>query len=407
MSFMTQSRDELNIDQLNAKEEKREKLISWYLSLPGIPAKEKALITKSLRYNVWKSLLLVIIVLFLFPCMWAFIISQYDPFESITGYKLSTAKTVTAVVQEDGMSVSLKNPNKGEHVIYTLAELNIDPTGYKYMDRFTTYWMKEAGSANSYHLVAALSESEASHIERSWDAFLFISLFAIYAITLIVFFVKRRIYVGWYDRFYDRMEKFCSENYIYQLYPECDTVDAFMSYGNDYPEQLVRKFADTQLTTGERREKRHRLFITVGISAACMAIVIAFIILGTTVKSSIESRQNEERTAQVLAQMQSAIDGNEEPLGAESDYYNYADMLDRVRASFPDEDVYYKLMTTEDYVAFVITTEKKTNVYFDRYVPVHGNVGDEGVIYRLDVSMVSNTVQPDDVLNNYTGVLER
>ena len=405
--FMAQSRDELNIDQLNAKEEKREKLVSWYLSLPEIPAKEKAIITKSLRYNVWKSLLRVIIVLFLLPCVWAFIISQYDPFESITGYKLSKAKAVTAVVQEDGMTVLLKNPNKGEHVIYPLAELNIDPTGYKYRDRLTTYWMKEAGSANSYRLVATLPESEVSHIERSWDAFLFISLFAIYAITLIIFFVKRRIYVGWYDKFYDRVEKFCSENYIYQLYPECDTADAFMSYGNDYPEQLVRAFENTQLTAGERKGKRHRIFITVGISAACMAIVVAFIILGTTVKSAIKNRQDEERTAQVLAQIQAAINGSEKPLGAESDYYNYADMLDRAMASFPNEDVYYKLITTDDYVAIVITTDKKTNVYFDRYVPVHGNVGDEGTIYKLDVSMVSNTVQPDDVLNNYTGVLER
>lgn len=407
MSFTTQSRDELNIDQLNAKEEKREKLVSWYLSLPEIPAKEKAIITKSLRYNVWKSLLRVIIVLFLVPCMWAFIISQYDPFESITGYKLSTAKAVTAVVQEDGMTVSVKNPNKGEHVIYALTDLNIDPTGYKYRDRLTTYWMKEAGSANSYRLVATLPESEVSHIERSWDAFLFISLFAIYAITLIIFFVKRRIYVGWYDKFYDRVEKFCSTNYIYQLYPECDTVDAFISYGNDYPEQLVRAFENTPLTAGERKGKRHRLFITVGISAACMAIVVAFIILGTTVKSAIKNRQDEERTAQVLAQIQVAINGSEKPLGAESDYYNYADMLDRARASFPNEDVYYKLITTDDYIAIVITTDKKTNVYFDRYVPVHGNVGDEGTIYKLDVSMVSNTVQPDDVLNNYTGVLER
>ena len=407
MSFTTQSRDELNIDQLNAKEEKREKLVSWYLSLPGIQAKEKAIITKSLRYNVWKSLLRVIIVLFLVPCMWAFIISQYDPFESITGYKLSTAKAVTAVVQEDGMTVSLKNPNRGEHVIYTLAELNIDPTGYKYRDRFTTYWMKEAGDSNSYRLVVTLSETEAAYIERSWDAFLLISLFAIYAITLIIFFVKRRIYVGWYDKFYDRVEKFCSTNYIYQLYPECDTVDAFISYGNDYPEQLVRAFANTQLSANERKEKRHRIFITVGISAACMAIIIAFIILGISVKSAIKSRQDEERTAQVLAQIQAAINGSEKPLGAESDYYNYADMLNRARASFPDEDVYYKLITADDYVAIVITTDKKTNVYFDRYVPVHGNVGDEGTIYKLDVSMVSNTVQPDDVLNNYTGVLKR
>lgn len=407
MSFTTQSRDELNIDQLNAKKEKREKLVSWYLSLPGIQAKEKAIITKSLRYNVWKSLLRVIIVLFLVPCMWAFIISQYDPFESITGYKLSTAKAVTAVVQEDGMTVSLKNPNRGEHVIYTLAELNIDPTGYKYRDRFTTYWMKEAGDSNSYRLVVTLSETEAAYIERSWDAFLLISLFAIYAITLIIFFVKRRIYVGWYDKFYDRVEKFCSTNYIYQLYPECDTVDAFISYGNDYPEQLVRAFANTQLSASERKEKRHRIFITVGISAACMAIIIAFIILGISVKSAIKSRQDEERTAQVLAQIQAAINGSEKPLSAESDYYNYADMLNRARASFPDEDVYYKLITADDYVAIVITTDKKTNVYFDRYVPVHGNVGDEGTIYKLDVSMVSNTVQPDDVLNNYTGVLKR
>lgn len=141
--------------------------------------------------------------------------------------------------------------------------------------------------------------------------------------------MKRRIYVGWYDKFYDRVEKFCSTNYIYQLYPECDTVDAFISYGNDHPEQLVRTFANTQLTTGERKEKRRHIFITVGISAACMAIIIAFIILGTSVKSAIKSRQDEERTAQVLAQMQSAIDGSEKPLGAESDYYNYTGVLEK------------------------------------------------------------------------------
>lgn len=138
-----------------------------------------------------------------------------------------------------------------------------------------------------------------------------------------------------------------------------------------------------------------------------MAIVVAFIILGTTVKSAIKNSQDEERTAQLPAQMKSAIEGSMEPLGTESGYYNYADMLDRTRKSFPDEDVYYKLITTEDYVAIVITTVKKPNVYFDRYVPVHGNVGDDGVVYKLNVSMVSNTVQPNDVLNNYTGVWER
>ena len=81
-------------------------------------------------------------------------------------------------------------------------------------------------------------------------------------------------------------------------------------------------------------------------------------------------------------------------------------MVERAKESFPGEDIYYKLQTTKDYVTLVITTEKKTNVYFDRYVPVDGNVGDEGVSYKLEISMVSDAIQPDDVLHNYTGILK-
>ena len=47
----------------------------------------------------------------------------------------------------------------------------------------------------------------------------------------------------------------------------------------------------------------------------------------------------------------------------------------------------------------------KTNVYIDRYTPVEGAVGDLNTIYKLEISMVSNVIQPDDVLNNYTGIL--
>ena len=50
--------------------------------------------------------------------------------------------------------------------------------------------------------------------------------------------------------------------------------------------------------------------------------------------------------------------------------------MSRARESFQDEDVYYKLVTTDDYVALAITTKKKTNVYIDRYTPVEGAVGD-------------------------------
>lgn len=79
--------------------------------------------------------------------------------------------------------------------------------------------------------------------------------------------------------------------------------------------------------------------------------------------------------------------------------------MSRARESFQDEDVYYKLVTTDDYVALAITTKKKTNVYIDRYTPVEGAVGDLNTIYKLEISMVSNVIQPDDVLNNYTGIL--
>ena len=49
---------------------------------------------------------------------------------------------------------------------------------------------------------------------------------------------------------------------------------------------------------------------------------------------------------------------------------------------------------------------KKKNVYFDRYMPVDGNVGDEDVVYKLEISMVSDAMQPDDILHNYTGILK-
>ena len=56
-------------------------------------------------------------------------------------------------------------------------------------------------------------------------------------------------------------------------------------------------------------------------------------------------------------------------------------------------------------MALIITTKKKTNVYIDIYTPVEGAVGDLNTIYELEISMVSNVIQPYDVLNNYTGIL--
>ena len=80
-------------------------------------------------------------------------------------------------------------------------------------------------------------------------------------------------------------------------------------------------------------------------------------------------------------------------------------MIDRARNTFPEEDVYYKLLTTEEYVSLIVTTKKKQNVCFDRYVPVHGSIGEEGTEYKREISMVSDAIQPDDILQNYTGIL--
>ena len=72
-------------------------------------------------------------------------------------------------------------------------------------------------------------------------------------------------------------------------------------------------------------------------------------------------------------------------------------MIDRARNTFPEEDVYYKLLTTEEYVALIVTTKKKQNVCFDRYVPVHGSIGEEETGSKLAISMVSDTMQRDDI----------
>ena len=80
------------------------------------------MIEKSLKYNVWKELITLFVIYMILSLTWFFGAGLYDPFQSITGYKLTGKKNVIAVVQEDGQSLRLKDPNKGEHVQYTLAE---------------------------------------------------------------------------------------------------------------------------------------------------------------------------------------------------------------------------------------------------------------------------------------------
>lgn len=116
----------MNLRKAMDEETKRERFASWYSTLPGIPAHEKEIIERSLKYNVWKELIKLFVVYMILSLVWFFGAGQYDPFESVTGYSLIGKKSVIGVVQEDGESLRLKNPNKGEHVSYTLAELGMD-----------------------------------------------------------------------------------------------------------------------------------------------------------------------------------------------------------------------------------------------------------------------------------------
>ena len=153
----------MNLRKAMDEETKRERFASWYSTLPGIPAHEKEIIERSLKYNVWKELIKLFVVYMILSLVWFFGAGQYDPFESVTGYSLIGKKSVIGVVQEDGESLRLKNPNKGEHVSYTLAELGMDPIKYSYGSRFQTYWEKEKNG--EYQLLAVLPEKQVSKIE--------------------------------------------------------------------------------------------------------------------------------------------------------------------------------------------------------------------------------------------------
>ena len=39
-------------------------------------------------------------------------------------------------------------------------------------------------------------------------------------------------------------------------------------------------------------------------------------------------------------------------------------------------------------------------------MPVQGSIGDEDTEYKLELAMVSDAMQPDDILHNYTGILK-
>ncbi len=393
--------------QVYEREVFREAIASWYITVPGIPEEEKKKIAKSLRYNSRKSIIRLAAAMFAFMLIWAFgFMINYDPYENAIGVELIGAKEVTAIVQEDGMSASLKDPNAGEHVVCQLTELGLDPAGYSYGDRVNTYWQRSK-DGQSYTFIAALSAQQVGKIRRDYYAITISSLFTGIILCVAGFFVRKRIYTGWFIRFYYRMEKFCSTYGICRMYPGLGMEEAFVSYGNEYPSNFVNKFNSVQLTDEDVREKRHAVVRTALVSVAAVVLCIAVGLLIADIQSAQENIRNEVITSKVVSQFQSAAEGELAGLGDTSDYYNAADMMARAKESFPDEDVYYKIIANDEYATVVITTRSKSNVYFDKYVPVEGEVGDDDALYKLEIAMISDAMQPDDILQSHTGILNQ
>ena len=339
----------MNLRKAMDEETKRERFASWYSTLPGIPAHEKEIIERSLKYNVWKELIKLFVVYMILSLVWFFGAGRYDPFESVTGYSLIGKKSVIGVVQEDGESLRLKNPNKGEHVSYTLAELGMDPIKYSYGSRFQTYWEKEKNG--EYQLLAVLPEKQVSKIEGLYYGVMGIGYFAILIGGLCAFFIRRKRYTGWFLSFYYRLEKFYSEYGVWQKYSVergYDTVDAIIAYGNENQSSFVKKFFCTRLTREEEKEKKSKIVAAWLMTIIGATGIVLIISLQVSIASEIEQRKNEARTAAVLEKLQAAINGKRLGPADGSEDYNYADMIDRARNTFPDEDVYYKLLTTEE-----------------------------------------------------------
>ena len=126
--------------------------------------------------------------------------------KAATGQQLKGTMTVTGVVQEDGLTLSVKDPNKGKHVVYSLTDLGVDPTGWSYGGRLNTYWSKDEDSGD-YSIIAVIPEKEASRIQRLEDAILMTGYFFYNCNRgCLYFFVRRRKYTSWYIPFYWRME---------------------------------------------------------------------------------------------------------------------------------------------------------------------------------------------------------
>ena len=115
MGVATTVRDAANIKRANENETRREMIASQYITMPGIPSSEKEQLEKSLRYNLWASLIRFIVLNFVLTCVWFFGFGLgFDAIKAATGNLAQESKTMALAEGrldmysgEDGLIVPL------------------------------------------------------------------------------------------------------------------------------------------------------------------------------------------------------------------------------------------------------------------------------------------------------------
>lgn len=396
---------------LNTGQPRSKEMARWYLSTGLARDDEKDDIDKVINYKKEVHIFILILSEILYFALLLFLLLGVDAFKGETGYKLNTTKYYRGIVQEDGKTVLVKNPNISETELYSLEDIGLEGD-FTYLDEIRFYYVRNEDK--TYSWVAYLPEERAEYLENIHTNPVIIGYLIIATATLIAFFVIKSKRNKWFFYFDARINRFINQYKLWEIVPKGvvgTSYDALIVwYSKTYPDEFNRDFPCYVMTESDKiklneSDRKFKLKFA-GVIAIIVAIVCLIAWVPSMIKDTGTESKNNAVTAKVEAQMETALDGDIKIFKEYPDYYDIEDMISISAASFPDETVYYFLSATEDYISIAITTQEKKNVYVMRFIPENGDVGDEDTEYSLYVNMISDAIAPDDILNNYTGIID-
>jgi hypothetical protein len=396
---------------LDTGEPRSKEMARWYLSTGLARDDEKDDIDKLIKYDKDVHLFILILSEILYFALLLFLLLGVDAFKGETGYKLNTTKYYRGIVQEDGKTVLVKNPNISETELYSLEDIGLEGD-FTYLDEIRFYYVRNEDK--TYSWVTYLPEERAEYLENIHTNPVIIGYLIIATATLIAFFVIKSKRNKWFFYFDARINRFINQYKLWEIVPKGvvgTSYDALIVwYSKTYPDEFNRDFPCCVMTESDKikyNESDRKIKLKfAGAIAIIVAIVCLIAWVPPMIKDARTKRKNKAVTAKVEAQMETALEGNIKKFKGYPDYYDIEDMISISAASFPNETVYYYLSATEDYIGIKITTKEKKNVYVMRFTPENGDVGDDDTEYSLYINLISNNVTPDDILNNYTGIID-